>query len=778
MLRPKLLPLMLATIVATQAGGASGDLPADAKGKSVLALRVSAQSDTAELLIYGPIGDFFWDGVTASSIVAQLSAITSGTIRVRINSDGGVVQDGLAIYTALRHHAARIEVQIDGIAASIASLIASAGDVVRMPAHTMQMLHAPHASAWGNAQDLREVADVLDTFAKAMGESYVRKTGKPDEVAAVLGDGRDHWYTAAEAVDFGLADEVIDYAPAENEDTAAAAALLSYITAISSRPAGGVTAALRAGLQRTTTTTAFARLCEPHQRAVYAHLEESEMKQQCHLIMAQPQPAGDSAQPDTTTTSLQQAQQQQAPAPAAPVPAAAAGTDVAAEVRAALHERNTRLREVFAQFRDITGVRDLEASCLADTSITIEAAQQRLLARIGHGGAPLNEGQSPPAPGTGAPSVTAGIDQRDRDHERIVSGILARANLLNDADAAQARQGNPYARTSLISLAEASLIRAGVNTRNLTRDQIAQQVLAAQTTSDFPILLENTLHKMLLRAYRLQEFTWRRFCDVGTLSDYRPHNRYHMGSFSDLLPVNEAGEYQNGVMSDGEKETIQGRRRGRILQITPEVLVNDDLSAFTRPTQALGQAAGRTIEKDVYALFSMNGGNGPTMGDSQPLFHSSHNNIAATPAGPTVESIDAARLAMAQQKAVGEDSDYLDIVPALWLGPLSLGSKAKEINAMEYNDESQKHQRRPNVVRGLFRDVVDTVRLGGTAWYMLADPAVEPVFEVAFLDGVQTPTLEQETNFRTDGLSWKVVHRYGVGAVGWRGIHRNAGSGG
>ena len=93
----------------------------------------------------------------------------------------------------------------------------------------------------------------------------------------------------------------------------------------------------------------------------------------------------------------------------------------------------------------------------------------------------------------------------------------------------------------------------------------------------------------------------------------------------------------------------------------------------------------------------------------------------------------------------------------------------------EYNDESNKQQRKPNIVRGLFSDVIDSPRLSGTAWMMLADPNLEPVIEVAFLNGVQTPTLEQEINFRTDGVAWKVVHRYGVGAVGFKGAIRNAG---
>ncbi len=767
----KPLSVALAAIIATGAGGVMDGLPADARGQSVVAFSTGGDG-SAELLIYGPIGDFFWsEGTTAQSIVDQLGQITASTINVRINSDGGVVQDGLAIYNALKRHSATINVTIDGIAASIASLIAMAGDRVEMPANTMMMLHAPHAGGWGNAVALRGMADILDTFAAAMKESYAAKSKRGDEVNALLTDGADHWFTAAAAVEFGLADAVITAdEPAQVSTEAAAAALLAYTTAIASQPAPAIAGCLRRQVNARTTLTAFAALSERHQRAIFAQLEESTMKQQCQVILAQPvaaPPASDTATPAPAPVAAATTTPTPAPAPeTAPVPAASV------DVLAQLTDRNGRIREVFAQFHDVAGIRDLEAACLADPRITVETAQARLLARIGHGASPLNDaGATPDA----SPRVEAGIDQRDRDRDRIVSGILARAGVLTGQEAEQARQGNPAARQSLMALVEASLIRAGVNTRDMTRDQMAAQVLAVQTTSDFPVLLENTLHKMLLAAYRLQPFTWRRFCATGSLSDYRPHNRYHMGSFSDLKAVNEAGEYENGVLSDGAKEVIQGRRKGRILQITPEVLVNDDLGAFTRPTQALGQAAGRTIEKDVFSLFDLNSGNGPTMADGKALFHVDHANIAGAAAAPSVASFDLARQQMGLQMDPG-GNDYLDIIPAIWLGPQSLRGAAVHVNEAEYDDESNKNQRRPNTSRGLVGDIVDTPRLSGNAWYLLADPGLEPVFEVAFLDGVQTPTLEQEKNFRTDGLSWKVVHRYGVAAVGYRGIVKNAGA--
>ncbi|WFC43246.1 ClpP-like prohead protease/major capsid protein fusion protein [Pseudoxanthomonas sp. SE1] len=732
----------------------------DARGRSVLALN-TVSTTQVDLLIYGPIGDYFWaDGITAASIVEQLGQVTAGTINVRINSDGGVVSDGLAIFNALAAHPATVSVTIDGVAASIASLIAQVGTTRKVHRNATMMLHGPQSGRWGYADDLRDAAAMLDTITTSMLSGYTARATTPADIEAQLRDRRDHWYTAEQMVAAGLADEIIEanVSPAPS-DEAAAAALLSYVQAISTSERSDVTASLRQYIQTTVTASAFAALSGAHQRAVFAHIEDSTMKHQCNLILAQ---AGNqpSSQGNNPTPAPAVAV---APAPV-PTPAPIVATD---DPIAQLAARNESIRGVFAAFHDVPGVRELESTCLADPRMTVEQAQARLLQRLPNGATPLAA-----APARSGESRVIG-DENETRRQRVADGILARAGILTGEAATAARQDNPAAHQPLFVLAEQSLITAGVNTRTMDRDQISRMALA-QSTGDFPLILENVLHRMLLTAYRLQQFTWSRFCATGSLTDYRPHNRYHMGSFSDLKPVNEEGEYENGILSDAAKETIQGSRKGRILQITPEVLVNDDLGAFSRPTTFLGQAAARTIEKDVYALLGQNAGMGPLMSDGLTLFHADHGNIATSAGAPTIARIDAGRQQMAQQKDVG-GNDYLDILPAIFLGPLSLGSTARELNAQEYNDEAQRQQKKPNVVRGLFADVVDSPRLSGLAWLMLADPNVEPVIEVAFLNGVQTPTLEQEVNFRTDGVSWKVVHRYGVGAVGFRGAHRNAG---
>ena len=170
----------------------------------------AAGARTAEIYIYGNIGDR-WDenGVVAADLVRELAALDVDTITLRINSYGGSVPDGLAIFNALKRHKASIDVQVDGVAISCAGYIAMAGDTVTMAANAMLMIHAPWGIAVGNSAELRDQADMLDKYAAAMATSYAGKSGKSrEDCMALLTDGKDHWYTAEEAQSEGFCDTV------------------------------------------------------------------------------------------------------------------------------------------------------------------------------------------------------------------------------------------------------------------------------------------------------------------------------------------------------------------------------------------------------------------------------------------------------------------------------------------------------------------------------------------------------------------------------------------
>jgi hypothetical protein len=204
------------------------------------------------------------------------------------------------------------------------------------------------------------------------------------------------------------------------------------------------------------------------------------------------------------------------------------------------------------------------------------------------------------------------------------------------------------------------------------------------------------------------------------------------------------------------------------------MIVNDDLQGFTRLSQMLGRAAARGIEIDVYALLATNGGLGPNMSDGNPLFHASHKNLITTGGVPSVVQFDAMNVLMASQTEK-DNNEILDLRPNIALAPKTLESAIKVINDSLYDPDAVNKLQKPNAVKGIFNDVIGTARLTGTAYYAFANPNEEPVIEVAFLDGKQTPYMESEMPFDIDGVRWKVRMDYGVGATGFRGAVRNPG---
>jgi ATP-dependent Clp protease, protease subunit len=164
-----------------------------------------AQVRGAEIVIYNEIGAF---GIPAKAFLDDLKALGPvAELTARINSPGGSVFDGVAIYNALKRHDARITVWIDGIAASIASMIAMAGDEVVMPKNAMLMLHDPSGLVMGTAADMRVMAEALDRMKAGMVAAYRDKSGRDDaEIEALM--AAETWLSAEEAVDLGLADRV------------------------------------------------------------------------------------------------------------------------------------------------------------------------------------------------------------------------------------------------------------------------------------------------------------------------------------------------------------------------------------------------------------------------------------------------------------------------------------------------------------------------------------------------------------------------------------------
>ena len=185
----------------------------------------AAAGEAVEILIYDEIGrNFFGEGIAAEQFVKDLADIRGRALDVRINSVGGQVFEGLAIYNALARHDAKVTVHIDGIAASIASIIALAGQDVRIAANAFMMIHNPHGIAWGNSADMREMADTLEKIAGSLVGIYQERTGRSAEAVRAWMDG-ETWFTAAEAKEAGLVHQVVE---AQLEDVRASGDLTRF----------------------------------------------------------------------------------------------------------------------------------------------------------------------------------------------------------------------------------------------------------------------------------------------------------------------------------------------------------------------------------------------------------------------------------------------------------------------------------------------------------------------------------------------------------------------
>lgn len=163
----------------------------------------------AELWIYEQIGEDWWtgEGVTAKAFCQELAALDVDTIDLHVNSPGGLVSDGQAIYNALKNHPAAVTAYIDGVAASIASVIAMAGDTVVMNENALFMIHDPYGVCRGTEDDMRSMADVLAKFRDTIAGVYEAKTKMdPKKLRKMMKD--ETWMTAAEAHDMGFCDEV------------------------------------------------------------------------------------------------------------------------------------------------------------------------------------------------------------------------------------------------------------------------------------------------------------------------------------------------------------------------------------------------------------------------------------------------------------------------------------------------------------------------------------------------------------------------------------------
>lgn len=660
-----------------------------------------------ELVLYGDVGDMWGDGsgFTGHDVIEALTQFAGkNEITVRLNSGGGVVFDGLSIYNSLKAFPGKVNIFIDGVAASAASLIAMAGDEITMRTGTMIMIHDPSGMTWGTAADHTKQAQLLDQLGEQAAMIYAMRTGMSSKEARAM-MLTETWLDGEESVEFKFA--------TTHENITGVAPVMG-IPKFDYTMYSKVPAHIIASGQRDRPTP------------------QLKMKKD------------DPKMPDPIAV-LPAPVQVPVPQMAAPAPVVPA-VDVTMEIL-------TRGKAARLSVEKITEIITAAAGSLDKAKdLLLEAAVAR-----------------DPSPEHHPAIVTE--DGRDKFRMGIEKAIAARAGL-------EGGERNEFTSLTMREIARECLMFGGNKKKfNDPMTMIGEafrptMFAGGHSTSDFTEVLGNTANKSMLIGFDETEENYSKWTGVGTLGDFKIATRVDLGLFPNITAVPEGAEYNYATMSD-RKITLQLATYGKMFSITRQAIINDDLSAFTRVPNRMGRAVKRTIANLVYAQLTGN----VTLDDGIALFHSSHANLTTVGGPPTVATVGVARTMMAKQTDPDSiASGGLNIRPSFMLVPLELEDTARVIMSAEF-DPSVASGRSPNVVRGAMEVIADARLSTDSAfkWYTIASPRNTDTIEVLYLNGVQTPMMEQRDGWNVDGVEFKVRMDTGVKTLGHRGFYQNDG---
>jgi len=299
------------------------------------------------------------------------------------------------------------------------------------------------------------------------------------------------------------------------------------------------------------------------------------------------------------------------------------------------------------------------------------------------------------------------------------------------------------------------------------RRDAAGWLQAAFSTTSLPGILSNIANKMLLEGYNYVEDAWRKIARIASVNDFKEHSRYRMtGSFK-FEQVGPDGELKHGKL-DEQKFGQKADTHGIMFALTRQMIINDDMGAFTDIPRQIGMGAGESIADATWGLWLAN----PVQADGKEFFHADHKNYSeGADTALTVDGLTDAEVLFGQQTK--PDGRPLGIPASILLVPTALKVPAEMLmKSLQLNETTTANKAKPsaNPHVGKF-DVVSSVYLANAsftgasskAWYLLADPNRLPAIEVAFLNGIDRPTVEKtDADFNTLGIQFRGYIDFGV----------------
>jgi len=381
------------------------------------------------------------------------------------------------------------------------------------------------------------------------------------------------------------------------------------------------------------------------------------------------------------------------------------------------------------------------------------------------------------ASGVGAPAIHTPDGNAAR--EDLEAALLLRAAeydkiVIEDYGEERAERARRFRDLALVDVCRLSLQLDGRDAP-LGREEM---IRAAFSTASLPQILGAVANKALLKGYKTGRETWRSWCSIGSVADFKTQTRARLTDTGELEEVNNAGEVAHGGAEE-EYEQFNIATYAKQFNITRQNVINDDLGVFTRTPQRMGRAASLLIAKLVYTHLLANA----AMQDGTALFHADHDNLNTTCALGTAGKLGVALQAF--RNMTDKNGDPIDIEPAVLLVPTTLEETAAELMISEFliaTGSTDSKVPSKNIYKGRFTLEAESRLENSTytgystsTWFLMGNPSDVDTIEVAFLNGKQEPTIERfgiTADINVLGIGYRVYLDVGCKSLDFRGMQK------
>ncbi|MDN3699189.1 Clp protease ClpP [Vibrio cortegadensis] len=710
--------------------------------KSWYTLNNEATDKPAQLYIHGEIGG--WD-IYAIDLVKALQQVGEKDLIMRVQSYGGSVYEGLAMFNAIKAHKGKTTGVVDGLAASIATYMLMACDEIHMPENSTFMIHNPSIGAWGEEDEIESALVQVKNAKMTVSNAYVERSGKPlEEVLGAM--AQETWFTAQQALEWGLIDQVIDAVELTNNFTEfdskeiakfknAPESLLNCITL--GKPES------HAELDTSTPTNAapadnsqpesnqseqVSDMPKPNEELINAVKAENKRQQAIRSLCNKHGVKGELVNQmlEDMSCTVEQA---------------------SARILSNMNNDRESLQNLC---NTLNLGEDLTNQVLSDPNFTMENASKSLMNILGQ--------QSAEGGANGITPTQVHVGNGNHVKDELQNALNARAGV------AELEKDNSFGHESLLNMARASL---GANSRSaMTKDELVNRAFNSQ---DFGDIVTESIRTVMRDEREATTPLWRELANIESLPDFRETELTMVNDAPDLMNIGEDGEYKSAILK-GSGERIQLATFGRGIQFTRQSIINDEIGLISKVPRKFMQAGYRLADKLMFnAILSGKMGDGKSVfqknvqgdwgnltdgiaaGDHEALIMALHKMFATT----TTIPVDG--------KGTG---DPLDLRGEILLANPDHASMFEAV----LNTASKPDHYNPAYKK--FKRVIETARanaINGAIGFTSKD--FDTVL-MGFLDGQQDPWLETGDGWSSDGAKFRITYDITSKVLDRRGINQ------